>query len=651
MTHQGAREDRGALAVLELLAGEAPLARLESLMAQARRENAPEAELRSLERATRLGLSIHSQRERRQQREAGLSALLDTTRDLVAPNDLDTVLGVVTRRSRVLFGVDMSYISLPRPEDGVSYVRASDGHISTLNIGLRLPDEAGLGNAAMANLGPVWTPDYLDDSGIEHSAGLDEVVRAEGLRAIMAVPLSHGTRPCGVLYVADRNVRYFTRDEVSLISSLGHLAGLAIERAQVLDETRSTLRKLARENARTTQALQLARELGRIHRELVDQALSGAELHTLARAASRHLHGSLRIYAANGTPLTTVGQMPESEAAATAVATMDARTADEPVEVDGGMWAVPISAGREYLGTLLLKPEHPPPERNHRLLGLVARAAAVQLLLETSRTAIAQGRAHDELLEDLLAVPQRPPQQLEERARRLGIDLNSPHVVVIARSEGEAHGKTYTWASSYAHRMNGLKSVHSDSVVLFLPGTDPGAAASAVCDELSPLFDEPVTVAGAGPVSDAASVSGCHREALRCLDAMTALGSVGRSASARDLGFLGVLLADDRDVAGFVDSVIGPLLAYDRQRFTELARTLGAYFETGNSPTRAAQRLHVHPNTVARRLERVSDLLGRDWQQPERALEVQLALRLSRIRQVLMEQRAPTAAPGTADRA
>jgi sugar diacid utilization regulator len=646
VTEQGAREDRGASAVLELLASEAPPARLEALVARARREHVPEAELESLEHATRLGLSIHSQRERRQQREAGLSALLDTTRDLVAPNDLDTVLRMVTRRSRLLFGVDMSYISFPHPEDGVSYIRASDGHISTLNVGLRLPGEAGLGNAALANLGPVWTPDYLEDDGIAHSTGLDEVVRAEGLRAIMAVPLSQGTH-C-VLYVADRNVRHFTGDEVSLISSLGHLAGLAIERARVLDETNSSLRELVRENARLTQALHDADELARIHRELVDEALSGAEPHALARTASRHLSGSLRVYAANGTPLTTVGAIPESEAAATAVATMDA--AAEPVEVDGGMWAVPVGAGREYLGTLLLKPEHPPPGRDHRLLRVVAQATAVQLLLETSRTAIAQGRAHDELLEDLLTVPQRPPQQLEERARRLGIDLNAPHVVVIARPEGEAHGKMYTWASSYAHRMNGLKSVHSGSVVLFLPGTDPGAAASAVSEELSPLLDEPVTVAGAGPVSDAAAVSGCHREALRCLDAMTALGSTGRSASARELGFLGVLLADDRDVAGFIDSVIGPLLTYDRERFTELARTLGAYFETGNSPTRAAQRLHVHPNTVARRLERISDLLGRDWQQPERALEVQLALRLSRIRQVLMEQRAHGAAPGAGER-
>jgi DNA-binding PucR family transcriptional regulator len=36
----------------------------------------------------------------------------------------------------------------------------------------------------------------------------------------------------------------------------------------------------------------------------------------------------------------------------------------------------------------------------------------------------------------------------------------------------------------------------------------------------------------------------------------------------------------------------------------------------------------VHVNTVSQRLERISALLGETWQQPDLALELQLALRL-----------------------
>ena len=59
--------------------------------------------------------------------------------------------------------------------------------------------------------------------------------------------------------------------------------------------------------------------------------------------------------------------------------------------------------------------------------------------------------------------------------------------------------------------------------------------------------------------------------------------------------------------------------------------TLQAYFRAGSSPARAAEELRVHVNTVTQRLERVGRLLGRDWSSPERALEVQLALRLHRL--------------------
>ena len=40
----------------------------------------------------------------------------------------------------------------------------------------------------------------------------------------------------------------------------------------------------------------------------------------------------------------------------------------------------------------------------------------------------------------------------------------------------------------------------------------------------------------------------------------------------------------------------------------------------------------MHVNTVTQRLDRVGQLLGGDWQKPDRALEIQLALRLHRLR-------------------
>ncbi|MFH0248352.1 PucR family transcriptional regulator, partial [Streptomyces chitinivorans] len=153
--------------------------------------------------------------------------------------------------------------------------------------------------------------------------------------------------------------------------------------------------------------------------------------------------------------------------------------------------------------------------------------------------------------------------------------------------------------------------------------------------QLGAAVHAPVTVGASPPVpapaADPAAVAAACDEARRCLDTLRLLGRFGEGAGAGDLGFLGLLLADGRDVDGFVSRTLGPLLEYDERRGTDLVGTLEAYFASGSSPARTKDVLHVHVNTVAQRLERVARLLGSDWQCPEKALEVQLALRLYRM--------------------
>ncbi|MEU1098793.1 helix-turn-helix domain-containing protein, partial [Streptomyces sp. NPDC005877] len=150
--------------------------------------------------------------------------------------------------------------------------------------------------------------------------------------------------------------------------------------------------------------------------------------------------------------------------------------------------------------------------------------------------------------------------------------------------------------------------------------------------QLGGALHERVTVGASAPVEAPAARPGetaeAYAEARRCLEALRLLGRPGEGAAAQDLGFLGLLLADTRDIEGFVDRTLGAVVAYDARRGTDLVRTLDAYFASGMSPARTKDDLHVHVNTVAQRLERIGRLLGPDWQCPARALEIQLALRL-----------------------
>lgn len=51
------------------------------------------------------------------------------------------------------------------------------------------------------------------------------------------------------------------------------------------------------------------------------------------------------------------------------------------------------------------------------------------------------------------------------------------------------------------------------------------------------------------------------------------------------------------------------------------------FAESGGNVARTARRLFVHPNTVRQRLERIGRVLGPDWREPARFLDLHLGLR------------------------
>ncbi len=299
----------------------------------------------------------------------------------------------------------------------------------------------------------------------------------------------------------------------------------------------------------------------------------------------------------------------------------------------GDLWVASVASGAENLGTLVLRTPDEVSGTDQRILERAALVTALLLLFRRTAAA-AEGRVRGELLDDLLTGRDVHSDAMYGRARLLGVDLDAPHILVVARHPAGDPGprqRTAFWASSDAASRHGLVAARGEETILLLPGVHPGAAAQRVAKELGGSLGTPVTAGAAGPVQGPAAVADAYREARRCAEAMLALGRAGEGASCDELGFVGLLIGQDRDVAGFMESALGPVLAYDRRRGTALVQTLDTYFGVGSSLSRTAERLHIHVNTVTQRLDRVGRLLGDGWQAPERALEIQLALRLNRL--------------------
>lgn len=610
---------------LELLARDAAPVEFEAPLLAARSAGADAATLAALEHAKVLALQVRAVLESRRRREAELSALYETANDLAALTDLDEVLTAIVRRARGLLQSDIAYLSLNDDERGDTYMRVTDGSTSAAFRQVRLPMGAGLGGLVAQTAMPYASASYFEDERFNHTEGIDSAVAEEGLVSILGVPLALGSRVIGVLYAANRSVQPFTRADTALLVSLAAHAAIAIDNARLLAETQAALAELKVTSEELRRHSASVERAAAAHDRLTALLVRGGGVEDVAKVVAEVLDGDVTILDASDAVLAATGDakpLDDDQLGAFHDAAASSHTA-----LDAGLAAAPVLAGTDLLGVFGLQRESPLDQADQRILERGALVTAL-LLLFRRNVAEAEGRVRSELLQDLLT--DREPEDLRDRARMLGADLDRDHVVVVAELTGH-RDRVAQAAAHLSSRAAGFSAVHQGRLVLLLPGDDAMAVAREVEQGMRSAVGGPLTAGVSGPVSGPGPVIGAHDEARRVVDALLSLGRTGELVQAHDLGFVGLLVGDRPDVASFVEAVLGPVLAYDADRGTSLVDTLDAYFRNGANLVRTRTDLHVHVNTVTQRLDRVRVLLGEGWQEPERQLEVQLALRLHRL--------------------
>ncbi len=91
------------------------------------------------------------------------------------------------------------------------------------------------------------------------------------------------------------------------------------------------------------------------------------------------------------------------------------------------------------------------------------------------------------------------------------------------------------------------------------------------------------------------------------------------------------LPADAASLRERVERVLGPVLAYDAARGTELVRSLRVWLEHDRRTENAAGLLRVHKHTLAYRLDRIEQLTGRDLSRMQDVVDFWLALRAHQV--------------------
>ena len=153
---------------------------------------------------------------------------------LSSSTDLKEVYGYVIRYATRLTGTPAGSIALLDEGAGEMYLAHAEGfseHFYKFSRWKLRP--GGLTSYILNQQEPVIIPDIS-----KFDEGVNSALEREGVRSIIATPLTARRKIIGILYVDDFIERHFSDGEASILGLLSGYAALSIEKMKLLDDTR-----------------------------------------------------------------------------------------------------------------------------------------------------------------------------------------------------------------------------------------------------------------------------------------------------------------------------------------------------------------------------------------------------------------------------
>ncbi|MGA2382574.1 MAG: GAF domain-containing protein [Gemmatimonadales bacterium] len=176
-----------------------------------------------------------------EQKSAQLRAVGQIGAALAAAWELEDTLDVITRITSEVMGVDSCSIYLQEERGDRLVLKATTGLAREAIGHAALKAGEGLTGWAVTHGQAVAVPDALHDPRFK----LLPEAREEGLRSLLAVPLTVQGRVIGAMNVQTAVQHDFARDEVELLSLIANLAAGALEKAALYDRMRQQIQELS----------------------------------------------------------------------------------------------------------------------------------------------------------------------------------------------------------------------------------------------------------------------------------------------------------------------------------------------------------------------------------------------------------------------
>lgn len=354
-----------------------------------------------------------------------------------------------------------------------------------------------------------------------------------------------------------------------------------------------------------------------ISRSFTDLVVSSGDVTEILSKLALIVDGSVVLTDASGLEIVREGR-PHS----------DGHSMEQDVVVRGERW-----------GTLRVLCRLEPGGVENVAVDRATAAVALALLVEREATLIAE-TSRAALINDLVMERITSGQELRRRARSLGVDLGrDPLCVVVLEPLTPARTSV---KGRIRQRDQAAKRLSAalDAVGVRALVASEGERVVAVVTvpvrvdvrEMAASLTQPTVRVGVSALADTNGVLRAYQQAVdavRHAAQRLPSGGAGSAVAYGDLGLSVLLdrLAEGPELGRFFEAELGPLLDHDRAHGAHLVATLQALLAENGSKTAAAKRLGVERRTVYYRVDRITQILGRDLDNSETRLRLELALR------------------------
>ncbi len=518
---------------------------------------------------------------------------------------------------------------------------------------LELGVEEGLAGWVARTKTPEFIPENaMADERMKYVPELEE----ERFQSIVAVPiLAKAGEVIGVIVLHTAAPREFDDEVLNFLVHTASLVGGAIENAQLYEETRrrvqalTTLTQLSQGLAEVTLREDLYRTVTRGARELL--GADACQIYRLDVEADE-----LTLVEAD--PEVTTAPDPQAGGTSLVLDLMHranghGRTGRSVMRAlwpdvdESDVLVAPLAAGDEQLGILCcLARARRFVDEDAELLGAVANQTAVGL----KKAELIERLTAENIVKDMFdALAAGSVEAAEAKAVEAGCDLGRAHLFLHIERAAQVAEDAPAWPQRAARFESQLRRRYPPAlvdsrhdrvraIVPLPPGkTEAVEEVRAAC---APLGREEGLLVGLSDADRGAATARRRiREAADAARIGHSLATEGGAVSYEQLGAYRYLVHLELDDApdDRYRRAVGELIEYDRRRSSHLVETLERFLADRGSLSASAHALHVHPNTVRQRLQRIERIGGLDLPS-EDLLSLELALMLARLHRVRAER-------------